>query len=502
MSEPEAEAWERLLFHLENQTGFWFAMVVGDDPVARGRLYTKAKGYCEEQGVAFERITPPPQESRSIAITLAQAELKGVRWIVLDGPKTIREQWDVAAIRLASAMNERRDAYRKRFDGGIILEGRMVLKRIVRESAPDLFSIRAFIAEPEPEDSDKDIKRHIPSIPVVAEWNAPNIVGRVRWQTSEGQMRELEPPEQHELPQVALFLSVKLDLQDKKSAELIFLAIEMHKNLYRAQTLVQSGDLSGAVLAYKEQVTIAVHAVAEMPDWLEGQLLLLEHRWGLVHVYKRMGDMAEHKRTLLAIVEQAGALADAHPLEQRWPFDQACALLLLAVRHQDAQRMSEVFSAALRVMSPYLRSPDEDWYGLSRKLLVTIALMLVQTNRPDDVAINWLDETVALLNDPPSAMFNVDHARLLAYRGAILDQAGDGYEAREDMERASGLMRHAAPRGILRAWLPRFRKRPALFLLWDRAAPRRSIGPLHRRWQRFLDAAGTGRATRHGRRRG
>jgi hypothetical protein len=43
VSETEAEAWDRLLFHLENQTGFWFAMVVGDDPGARGRLYAKAK---------------------------------------------------------------------------------------------------------------------------------------------------------------------------------------------------------------------------------------------------------------------------------------------------------------------------------------------------------------------------------------------------------------------------------------------------------------------------
>ncbi len=478
-------------------------MVVGDDPVARGRLYTKAKGYCEEQGIAFERITPPPQESRSIAITLAQAELKGVRWIVLDGPKTIREQWDVAAIRLASAMNERRDAYRKRFDGGIILEGRGVLKRIVRESAPDLFSIRAFIAEPEPEDSAKDPKGGAASNTSASEWRAPNFFLRVRRHTSKEQTTGPYEPEGYDSANgVALSLSVALDVQNKGSAELLALGIEAFRNLNRARSQLVSGDLVNAEAAYKEQISRIAPAVGEQPGWSEGQLLLLDHRWGLVHVYERTGNMEERERALLAVVEQAGALASAHPLEQRWPFDQAYALLLLGLMSRDARRRAEALSTALRVMSPYLRSPDEDWYVLTRRFLIAVASALVHTNKPRDVVINWLDKAVASLDDPPSPMFDEDRAKVLAYRGAILDQAGDGYEARKDMERASGLMRHAAPRGILRAWLPRFRKRPALFLLWDRAALRRSIGPLHRRWQRFLDATGTGRATRHGRRRG
>ena len=38
MSPEEEEARERLLFHLENQSGFWFALVVGDDARPRARV--------------------------------------------------------------------------------------------------------------------------------------------------------------------------------------------------------------------------------------------------------------------------------------------------------------------------------------------------------------------------------------------------------------------------------------------------------------------------------
>lgn len=149
MTPDEAEAWDRLAFHLENQIGFWFALVVGDDPRPRATLREETRRWCGEHGMTFHVHAPPPELLASLAVELARGAPPGMHWIRADGPDGLIEQWDAATAQLVLAMNERREAYRKRLDGGIILEGRDSLKRLLRELAPDMFSIRAFIAEPE-----------------------------------------------------------------------------------------------------------------------------------------------------------------------------------------------------------------------------------------------------------------------------------------------------------------------------------------------------------------
>jgi hypothetical protein len=83
-----------------------------------------------------------------LATDLARGESQGLHWIHADGPQALVEPWESAARALLMAMNERREAYRKRLNGGVLIEGRESLKRLLRDFAPDLFSIRAFIAEP------------------------------------------------------------------------------------------------------------------------------------------------------------------------------------------------------------------------------------------------------------------------------------------------------------------------------------------------------------------
>lgn len=146
---PEAEeARDRLLFHLENQEGFWFALVVGDDPRPRAQLRETAEAWCREHGREFHLHAPDVHQLAGLAAELSRGAPPGVHWIRTDGLGALIEQWDAAASQLVMAMNERREAYRRRLDGAVILEGRESLKRLTRELAPDMFSIRAFIAEP------------------------------------------------------------------------------------------------------------------------------------------------------------------------------------------------------------------------------------------------------------------------------------------------------------------------------------------------------------------
>jgi tetratricopeptide (TPR) repeat protein len=148
MTDEEDAARDRLLFHLENQTGFWFALVVSDDTRPRGRLCDAAEAWCRENGRAFTLHEPEPDGLVKLAVELAKGGSAGVHWIRADGVKGVIETWNAAAAQMLMAMNERREAYRRRLEGGIVVEGRLALKRILREMAPDLFSIRAFIAEP------------------------------------------------------------------------------------------------------------------------------------------------------------------------------------------------------------------------------------------------------------------------------------------------------------------------------------------------------------------
>lgn len=148
MSESLAEAIERLEFHLEHQSGFWFALIATDAEAPRARMREVTERFCQENGVSFFLYALDPLALVPLGIELSRGRNPGIHWIRADGVKGTAEEWEKQATLLFMAMNERRDAYRKRLEGAIIVEGRSSLKRRLRDLAPDLFSIRAFLAEP------------------------------------------------------------------------------------------------------------------------------------------------------------------------------------------------------------------------------------------------------------------------------------------------------------------------------------------------------------------
>lgn len=146
-SHLEEDAWRYILFRLQNDPGFWFGLVVGDDGRPRARLRERAKKWCEAHDRPFFVHAPAPEALRAVADELSRGREAGLHWIAADGLEGAGAQWDAGVKAMMMAMNERRDAYRRHLAAGVIVEGRLSLKPILRDFAPDMFSIRAFVSE-------------------------------------------------------------------------------------------------------------------------------------------------------------------------------------------------------------------------------------------------------------------------------------------------------------------------------------------------------------------
>lgn len=147
----ELEAGEKLHFYLENATRFWLALVTAHSPRSRARLRAFAQQTCKTRGISFYLHRPAPEDMLDLSMELAQSPPPGMHWICLDhwlGLNIPQDTWPRARTRLLAAMNERREAYLQRLSGSIVIEGCPALKHQLRDMAPDLFSICAFMAEP------------------------------------------------------------------------------------------------------------------------------------------------------------------------------------------------------------------------------------------------------------------------------------------------------------------------------------------------------------------
>ena len=144
MTRAGTEARERLRFHLENQPGFWLA-IVADDGDGRAWLRSDAQAWCDAQGIPFSVHEIEPSTARAFATRLAVESPAGVHWVI--APRDDSEA-ETAWGRALLALNERRDIYRERLSGGLVLDGPRLLAWWVRTLAPDLFSVRACVLQP------------------------------------------------------------------------------------------------------------------------------------------------------------------------------------------------------------------------------------------------------------------------------------------------------------------------------------------------------------------
>jgi len=143
------EALDRIRFQWDHAEDFWFGMVVSNDQMARDSLRAAVTAAIGEDGgrLAAHRLDPRAVEQTAVELLDAMAD-GALHWVVVGGADEPKETWEGAAGRFFAALNERREAFRHRVSGGLVVEGREALKRRLRTMAPDLFSIRAFVVEP------------------------------------------------------------------------------------------------------------------------------------------------------------------------------------------------------------------------------------------------------------------------------------------------------------------------------------------------------------------
>jgi tetratricopeptide (TPR) repeat protein len=141
----EGEAWRRLQAHLTWSDGPTVSFVFATEAEAVRRLRQRAIRSVKEAGSRARIVRPDdPQELREVVRELMSGRKAALVWLeaMSDDPPWL-DAWDDVLQRL----NERRERLRRSLGGALIVAGPPALKSMVRNRAPDLWSIRSVAAD-------------------------------------------------------------------------------------------------------------------------------------------------------------------------------------------------------------------------------------------------------------------------------------------------------------------------------------------------------------------
>ena len=148
----EAE-WASFARHLDLAAGFWLGFLFAPSAVPVDVMRERTARILEAQGRRMVVLAPEtPEELRGVLTRLLDPEAltAGCVWVEairVDAPGVEDGPWSRAWESLILRMNERRDVYRERLTGGLVLAAPPGVKAQVREGASDLWSVRAIVVE-------------------------------------------------------------------------------------------------------------------------------------------------------------------------------------------------------------------------------------------------------------------------------------------------------------------------------------------------------------------
>ncbi|MCL4207952.1 MAG: tetratricopeptide repeat protein, partial [Pirellulaceae bacterium] len=145
--------WQRLRRQVELGSGFWLAFLFSRSPrIARVFAARLAGVYRSHVNRLLVLRAETPDQLPTILqrLGIADADPADAIWVRAEQGYTAAERaawrraWETFFLRL----NEHRDQLRRQWNGALIFELPAELKPIVRDAAPDLWSIRAIVLEP------------------------------------------------------------------------------------------------------------------------------------------------------------------------------------------------------------------------------------------------------------------------------------------------------------------------------------------------------------------
>jgi tetratricopeptide (TPR) repeat protein len=151
------DEWARLRSQLELAEGFWCAFVFSPSPRQVDVIRERAErliGSRVQRVLVVQPRTPAELASGVVPRLLGpEADDSALVWVQavrVDVPGAGRP-WEAAWEHLLLRLNERRDAIRRHVPGGLTLALHTSMKPLVRDAAPDLWSVRSLVIEIQPE---------------------------------------------------------------------------------------------------------------------------------------------------------------------------------------------------------------------------------------------------------------------------------------------------------------------------------------------------------------
>ena len=442
-SQAEGE-WQRLRQQLEFADGFWLGFLFSPHPgvtrtfrrrtetFLRGRLLPLNPLVAETAeeipdllpqlfGVAESEDHPPLVWIEAAGVDLAGA---GGR-----GPAPWARAWDDLLLRL----NERRERLRRHLRHGLILVGHPDMKPRTRNAAPDLWSIRSLVLEPQPptalspypggladkeQERNKDLTRPVPHDGSYAAHQRVAEAGEISERRARKLVREDRPP-------IELLRLAAADLDAGRVGDAIDRAAAAIEQL---ETAPEESEVDRAavyaLLAYAERIDGDPAAAA---DHMQRAVDLLPHRsdrrallWldFLGEMAESRGDNAERRRIredLLARSRERNGLLDNAPEALR---DLSISLDRAGDLYRDMGLLQEA------------REVYEESLALTRRLLEEIgdspqALrdLSVSLHRAGDLYRN-----LGLLREAREA-----YEESLAISRRLLEEIGDSPQALRDL---------------------------------------------------------------------
>jgi len=149
----EAE-WQRFRRQVEYAEGFWLGFVFVRSPRVSATLRHRVERLLRMRVGRLTTLTPssPAQLVASLemlfAPTISAGDFLWLEAIYSDSADAEEKPWQSAWTTFALRLNEHRDSLRQHIQGGLVIASVPEIKGLVRDAAPDLWSIRSLVVEP------------------------------------------------------------------------------------------------------------------------------------------------------------------------------------------------------------------------------------------------------------------------------------------------------------------------------------------------------------------